>query len=189
MAEIYLVRHGKTRLNDKQIIIGHLNPSLMKSSLLETKRLALKLKDLDFDVIFSSDLKRAVQTSKIILKYLNYKPKLVLIPELREINYGKLSGKSKKKILLDYPLYHKDINFLNPEGESFKQLYKRSTSFLKKIAPKYDKILFVTHSGCIRALYSYCNNKNLKDNLNLTLGHDKIVKCIVTKKRKSAVFI
>jgi len=189
MAEVYLVRHGKTKLNDKQIIIGHLNPPLLKSSFLETKRLALKLKDLDFDVIFSSDLKRAIQTSKIILKYLNKKPKIVLVPELREIDYGKLSGKLKKKISSKYYLYHKDLKFVNPGGESFKQLYKRSTSFLKKIAPKYNRILIVTHSGCIRALYSYCNNHDFKDNLNLALGHNKIVKCAVTKKRKSAIFI
>ncbi len=189
MVEIYVVRHGKTEFNEKSMIIGHTNVPLSSAGIHQIKCLGNKLSKIKFDAIYSSDLERAKQTAEIINSQLNSKSEIKVSKELREINYGKLSGKLKREIREKYPLYHKHIAFVNPEGESFQQLYRRVIEFLKKISPSYKKILIVTHAGCIRAIYSYCNNKKFQDNLSIKISHDFIMKCEINKNKKKATII
>ena len=186
MAEIYVVRHGETSFNKKNIVTGHLDPPLTAGSLEEIKRLADKLSGIRFDVIFSSDLKRARQTAQILSETLSYPVKLKVSKELKEIDYGTLSGKPKEEVKQDYPRYKKDVHYIHPSGESFSQLYSRVVPFLKDIASQYQTVLVVTHAGCIRAIYSYCNNKDFQDIIDMKLGHSLILKCVIDSATKKA---
>jgi broad specificity phosphatase PhoE len=189
MTEIYIIRHAKTEMNEKKMIIGHLDPSILPSAATNIKKIAKRLRKIKFDAIYSSDLKRAYQTAKIISENLEYPARIVKSPEIREIDYGILSGKLKEDAKKDYPDYHDNIGFINPNGESFKRVYSRVTLFLNKIAKKHGKFLVVTHSGCIRAIYSYCNNNNFEDNINMKVPHDIIIKCVIKDKNKKTVIL
>ncbi len=194
MIEIYVVRHGMTEFNKNHVIIGHLDPSLLKSGMssfgspiiksskLDIKKLATHLKNIEFDGVYTSDLKRAVQTTNILTQERGYLQEIILSPSLKEIDYGILAGKSKTEIKKNYLKYHNDINYINPAGESFNELYLRVTNFLESIINNHKKILIVTHAGCIRAIYSYFNNEKFQENINMKLNQYFIMKCTLDGK-------
>lgn len=181
MLEIYVIRHGRTEFNEKDLIMGQIDSPLLPSSIKLSKKIGDKLKNKKFDVIFSSPIGRALVTAEIILPKLKDKPKLILNKKLKEINYGVFSGKSKKEISKRYPKYHKDASYVNPKGESFNMVYNRVIKFLLKQEKKYDRILVVTHAGCIRAIYSFFKNKRIDEVLSMNIKNDIIMKCILSR--------
>lgn len=86
-----MTRHGETVANARGISQGHLPGTLSEKGLQQAKELALKLKDEEIDVIYSSDLKRAVDTAKEIAKF-HPNAELLFVKSLREVDLGKLAG-------------------------------------------------------------------------------------------------
>jgi hypothetical protein len=64
---VYIVRHAETEENEQKIIQGHLDTILNSEGERQADLLAKALKDIPFDVAYSSDLKRATDTAKRIL--------------------------------------------------------------------------------------------------------------------------
>jgi len=176
MAVIYVIRHGKTRLNVDSVIIGWKNVSLTNEGIKSARRMSLILKDKKIRAIVTSDLKRAMETARIIGKQLKIAD-IRVIPELKEINYGKLEGRKKSEIRRTIPEYHTNVDFRNPGGESLKDLEKRVVKVIKILCAK-DKIpLLVTHAGCMRVIYSYFRKQPLKKNILMKIGHETIFRC------------
>ena len=67
--KLILVRHGETEGNVKQIIQGQTHGKLTKKGIKQAKLLARRLKNEKIDVVFSSDLQRAKNTTKQILNH------------------------------------------------------------------------------------------------------------------------
>ena len=61
--KLYIVRHGETKYNEKKIIQGHLDIPLSDEGIRQAKKLAKRLEVINFDCIYTSDLKRAKQTA------------------------------------------------------------------------------------------------------------------------------
>ena len=83
----------------------------------------------NFDIIFTSDLKRAIESSNIAF------PDVVKVTDarLRECNYGDLDGKSKNLVI-----YEDHINETFPNGESLLDVEKRLRSFVSFIKENYS---------------------------------------------------
>ena len=109
-----------------------------------------------FDAIYSSDLERARQTALTYAESFGITD-IVSIPELREINYGKLQTRKKTWVVEHYPLHKKDPDLVYPEGESFRQMQQRSVQFLSAFAAAHpgSTVLIVSHAGVIRGLVSH----------------------------------
>lgn len=146
---IYIIKHPETEFNKRGITQGHLDSPLTKKGELTAKRIAKKLKGKHISKIFSSDLGRCMQTSKIINRAL--KVKIISKKELREQNYGDFNGKDSKYIRQKFDLNNPDT--VIPEGESFNQMKERVLAFIKKIREDQD-VLIVMHSGCLTAILS-----------------------------------
>jgi len=147
--KITIARHGETEENLKGIIQGHLPGKLSKLGKEQAKKLALRLKDGKFDVVFSSDLKRAKDTIKEIMKYHKDVP-IFYNEELRERYLSVYQGKKKSEI--NWDKIKDEFNMLDgkPGGvESFREVEKRAKKFLDRIHKKYlgKKILIVAHGG------------------------------------------
>lgn len=152
---LYIVRHGETEWNVKKIIQGHADIPLNKKGEAQAKELAKKLRHINFDAIFSSDLIRAKKTAEII----SLEKKLVIhtTKELRERYFGKYQGKS-------FAVNNEMVNLINnlkmfpgpgsKEVESDENIILRTTTFLREIAVAYAKktILVVSHGGPMRTL-------------------------------------
>jgi broad specificity phosphatase PhoE len=81
--QIYIVRHGETEENKQKIIQGHLDTQLNSTGEKQADLVAKALRDIPFDVCYSSDLKRAASTAERILVH-HSSVKLETPPALRE---------------------------------------------------------------------------------------------------------
>lgn len=144
---IYIIRHGKTIWNKEKKIAGRKDIPLCEEGIKQAYLLKDKLKDIDFDIVYSSPLKRAIQTAKIITD-----KELILDDRIIERNNGLLEGKLKYEI--------EQIDFNNPNEkrydiENIVDFRKRINNFFDEITKYKDKnILVVTHAGV--GIYARC---------------------------------
>ena len=112
------------------------------------------------NAIYSSDLKRAVQTAEIISSY-QQDLHVEINKQIREIHMGVFHTSSEDQIRKDHPEFYneflkKDTDFRYPEGESGEEVLLRTLKFLKSIKfKKLDSICIVCYGGVIRSVISH----------------------------------
>lgn len=156
MAKLLLVRHGETEWNKTARYQGHSDISLSALGLQQAEALRQRLSREKSNLIYSSDLKRAVHTAQIIA--LGHNAEMVLCRELREIDFGEFEGLTFEEIKQRYPSSNwwtaKNPEARLPKGESISQLSTRVSQFVARLR-KYaggETILIVAHGGSLRAL-------------------------------------
>lgn len=153
--KLILIRHGETKEGKKGIILGQLPGTLSIKGKATAKQLARLIKSANINpsVIFSSDLRRAKETSEIIAKILKLPIKYDQL--LRERFSGQAEGKLEKEI--NWKEYEKKKKPFrrHPEGESFSEVRTRAKNFIKKINKIKNKdIIVVSHSAFLSMLFS-----------------------------------
>lgn len=93
---ICLLRHGQANLNRYGKYQGSVDKEINEFGKHQTELLGDRYKKYNIDIIYSSDLKRVVQTSEIINKYIN--TEIVIREELREIDMGEWDTLSVEEI-------------------------------------------------------------------------------------------
>lgn len=157
MRKIYLVRHGETDANVEKKYCGQTDVDLNHKGLRDAASIAKVLKNTTFDSIVSSDLKRTLKTAELINAY--HHLEIELIPEFREINFGKFENLTFEEIGLQYPeekekMIKEKINYNFLEGESLKALHKRVVGAFNKLLKEKENedLLIVSHGGVIRMI-------------------------------------
>lgn len=151
--KLILVRHGETFSNEKNIIQGKLNGKnqrLNSLGIIQAKGIGKKFKKSKIDLIYSSKLKRAKQTAKIVKKEL--KVKLKFDKRLNDRKLGDLQGKKEPK--------HWNKNLWNSDfmsyhgGELYLHLRRRVKKFLLDLLNKYPEktILIITHKAIVQII-------------------------------------
>ena len=95
MTKLVLIRHGMTEWNRQGRYCGRKDISLSRQGKIQVRNLGKMLKTIEFDRIYCSDRKRALQTSRIIFNG----RKIYKLKELREINFGILEGLTHDEII------------------------------------------------------------------------------------------
>ncbi len=92
----------------------------------------------DFDILFTSDLIRAIDSANLAWP----RKEKIVDERLRECNYGKYDGEDKNLVI-----YEEHIDNPFPDGESLKDVEKRIRSFLNDLKAKYNgkKVGIVAH--------------------------------------------
>ncbi len=162
-----IVRHGETPDNKKRICQGQLPGRLTIKGWMQAGKVAKRLKDSHFDVVYSSDLRRAVQTAKRILRY-HKKVPVYYVPALRERTFGEFEGKRWKDISVEWEEEKKkrgDPGWIPEGGESRNESEKRFLRFFKKMEKEHfgQNILWVTHGGGVRAVLKILEDRTGKD--------------------------
>lgn len=85
---IYIVRHGQTEMNHRKALQGRSDYPLDEKGIAQARAAAEKLRDIRFDRVYTSPLKRAVQTAKLIAPYVEP----ALENRLIEMEYGPYEG-------------------------------------------------------------------------------------------------
>jgi len=148
--KIITVRHGQTKCNKMKISQGWLNDEraeLNKNGLDQAKKVAEKLKKEKIDIIYSSDLRRAAKTAKLISKF--HDCVLILEKRLREQCKGEYEGKLEIS-WEELSKSGKQIENWTPKGgESLKDMKKRVMGFILEIEKKHHNktVLIVSHGG------------------------------------------
>jgi len=156
--KIILVRHGETEENKAGIMQGTGVGVGMLSDLgrYQACNVAEKLKDENVDVIYSSDLPRAMNTAKKIHEF--HDVDLVSEEGLREQNLGKYEGGSiddyKKDVM---GLGNKWIDFRPEGGETKKEFHDRVAAAFDRIIEVNEgkNIVLVGHGGSLFCLMHY----------------------------------
>lgn len=151
---IYVVRHGQTEWNKKGILLGSTDKSLNNEGRKQAVQLKSKFKDIKFDYVISSDLKRTLETARIIVN-----SAIIKNSKLRERNYGKLEGTAPENIKKYWDV---SDNISEYSVEPIKDFLNRIFSELDIIIEKYkgcNNLLIVTHYGVVMAIAAYFSNK------------------------------
>lgn len=168
--ELFLVRHGLTDWNLQTKVQGRKDIELNAGGIKQAKLLSEKLKNIHFDFVFSSPLKRAFKTAQIVCS--NKNVEIQKIELLTEIDFGKMEGLKKEEWEnQDSP---QKYFFSNPQkyipaenGETFDELCNRTKKFVIEFIEPYKnsdkKILIVSHGAALSSLTCYLENREIKD--------------------------
>lgn len=160
--------HGTTTDNEKDLATGWADGELSELGIEQSEELGKLVIDKKFDVVFCSDLKRAVDSA-----FLSFGNKYKIIPDkrLREANYGDYTGQPDdfKNNLINY------IDKPFPNGESYKDIEKRVADFLKDALKEYnDKhIAIVAHQAPQLALEVLLRGKTWEQAIKEDWRHTK----------------
>ncbi len=182
MPNLLLVRHGRTTWNDEGRYTGQSDIDLNKEGKEKARELGLLLKDTQINAAYSSDLIRAYDTCKIILKGRDLK--ITLDPRLREINQGKWEGmffeEIKEKYKKEIEKRKEDPTKVSaPGGETIKEFQTRTIDAINDIrkAHKEDEnILITSHGLSIAMCVVYYNKFPLKEIYNHIPENTKVIK-------------
>ncbi len=150
---LLLARHGAF---DRSGTIGGPDDGLNALGRREAEALACYLADRDVASIYSSTLKRALQTAEIVSGQLGLgvRPE----PRLREWDPGEWMGVPEEEIKAKYPVeWHRlqtDPGFTPPGGEHLSDLVERVYEAVGEIAGAHpnESVLLVSHGGALSAL-------------------------------------
>jgi probable phosphoglycerate mutase len=152
---ILLVRHGTTAYNETDRLQGRIDNPLSARGRDEIERLAERLKNAPIDAIFSSPLRRALETATVINRH-HARP-LTVVDEFSEIDLGDWEGLDYGRVREQFPDVHDrwvgDPDFAVPGGESFSSVCVRARSGLDKALRNGSvNILIAGHATVNRAI-------------------------------------
>lgn len=161
LTTIYIVRHGETEMNVKDIVQGQpTDSSLTEKGEKEARERAEQLKNVRFDAIFSSDLGRTVRTAKILK--LDRQLAVNTTRMLRERFFGVWEGKRAAEYYQANAEAFKKFEFLAEEEkrkykvfnsiESEEEMMSRFVVKLREIAATFvgKTVLVVSHGSIMR---------------------------------------
>ena len=105
---LYIIRHGQTEMNSRHALQGRSDFALNEVGLAQAREAAEKLRGVRFDRVYSSPLRRAVQTSELLAP----DAEIVIDERLIEMDYGPYEGA--------------DLHNLPPEILILQRLYAQS---------------------------------------------------------------
>jgi len=142
--------------------------------------------------IYSSPLKRAVETAEIIAQ--GFSLPYVKTPELIEFSVGVLEGKASEddwyqfKLLWDEWFLNENDAYRIQEGESLTDVVTRVQSFLNHLKQTYqpeDTIILIGHGGTYKAILPFLDEKVSRKSLrDMWLKHTDMVKIDMGKEIK-----
>ena len=150
---LYLVRHGQSVPNLENRHSGWTQLPLTEQGFADARRAGERLRGVAFDRIYSSDLRRAVQTAQTALP--GCEP--IQLPLLRERSVGSLTERYIPDCFSEYgDMYAQcraTLDFTPFGGENAEQLRARASEFLRLLEsdPCENAIAF-THAGFISSL-------------------------------------
>ena len=168
LTKLYLIRHGETKGSETKRYKGHIDVPLSENGIEQIKRLAgyinnsptpllTKRGQKRVDVVYCSDLARAIKSAEIIAEPHGLKP--VIMPELRERNFGMWEGMSFDEIREKWPdafnaWAANPLEFSPMNGESTIELRVRALKAFNEIIGKRqgENIAIVSHGGINRVI-------------------------------------
>ncbi len=150
--------HGTTTDNEQDLATGWAPGELSELGKKQAKELGELVADKKFDVIFCSDLRRAVDSADLGF---GDKYKIVQDKRLRECNYGDLSQKPEKEFKDDMEYIHTPF----PNGESYSDVEDRIADFLSFLKENYNNkhIAIIAHQAPQLALDVLVKGKTWKE--------------------------
>lgn len=162
---IYITRHSKTIWNQEKRLQGRKDSPLTDEGIKNAYALKKYINNISFDCVFSSPIKRAYDTAKILTNN-----QIVIDHNLIEMDFGVLEGKKISEILQNnYEVYnnmwnHPELFERIKDGESYDEVQNRVKIFLDNLKKKnFNNVLIVTHGMLFINMCAYMLGLERKD--------------------------
>ncbi|MGE4300951.1 MAG: histidine phosphatase family protein [Victivallaceae bacterium] len=164
---LFAVRHGETKWNLEERQQGHLDSGLTERGIRQAEFLAEGLSNKNIEVLYSSDLGRALQTAEIIANKLSLP--IHTDSRLRERHLGVMQSLTKKEFSEKFPdiaaqFYTGNPDYILPEGESARQRYNRCIACAEELVQREAgrRILIVAHGGVLNSFFLQSTQYSVK---------------------------
>ena len=163
-SNLVLVRHGQSEWNEKNLFTGWKDPELTQKGAQEARNAGRELlgQEYVFDVMYTSALRRAQETGRIILEEMGLTDIVTVRDQrLNERDYGDLSGLNKDDARERWGedqvhVWRRSYDTPPPGGESLKDTANRVLPYFEEvILPNLvagKNILVAAHGNSLRAL-------------------------------------
>jgi broad specificity phosphatase PhoE len=159
--KIYFVRHGQTGASTGDAI-SHDDP-LNETGMKQAREVAAQLKDVHFDAIISSPLKRAMQTADAINKH--HGLSITVDERWRERDLEKYMSLEAWNESFEFS-DKTSLNGVEPLVDFFQRVYAAIDDFKRNYDSK--TVLIASHGGVHHALYAYANKLPLEGNVRIS---------------------
>ena len=170
--KIYLARHAQTNYNVLKLC--NADPSidvhLSDEGIKQAKNLAELLKNVDYEVVYISELPRTRQTADIINK--THLKEMIVDSRINDNKTG-FESQPVADFLNSVENAQDPWNAKFNEGESMNEAAARARKFIDELKTKpYNSVLVVTHGFITQAIFGYLENKTLEEasDFNLAQG-------------------
>lgn len=165
--KLYMIRHGETDWNLEHKLQGKTDIPLNENGRKVAELTRKGLKDVKFDIAFSSPLSRAKKTAEIILE--GQDVEIIADARIEEVGFGTFEGTNSSEFEEGIKKF-----FMEPESfvatngaESYESLLERERSFWNDLCtnPKYQNstILVATHGAALNGLLCVIKEKEIAD--------------------------
>lgn len=176
--DIILIRHGKSQGN-KDLEYAKDDSPLIEEGIEDLLKTKERLKDFKYDKVYSSPLKRALQTCEV-LGIEDYN----IDDRLKEMDFGIFKGMKLSEVRENHfeelDKWRKNIpSYIIPGGENRTLLYDRVVSFLEEKKSKDEDILLITHEGVIRLAFCWAlDNEDLYYRFSFENGAINLIRIV-----------
>jgi broad specificity phosphatase PhoE len=159
---LLLARHGETDWNRDGRFQGHADTPLNNLGREQARALAEEVADVD--VIYSSDLRRAIETAQVVADRLGLEVRVD--SRLRERSFGGWEGLTRQEIEEafrdDYERWRTGESFGAEDAESHEAFAERIEAFLADVLARHpeETVLVITHGGSIRVIQAVASGLN-----------------------------
>lgn len=150
--KVYLTRHGETVWNEKDLVQGMTDVPLNEVGVMQAKGLAEEMREVHLDVVYTSQLKRAADTGKMVAER-HGDCRLEVCECLNEMNFGIYEGvcRSDPEYQREKRQYFKRYS----GGESYLDVAARIYPFIERLKERNEDALVVAHNGICRVFTNY----------------------------------
>ena len=170
--KMYIIRHGQTPWNARKCLQGRSDVDLNENGIYLAELTGKALRDVTFDMAFTSPLIRAKHTAQCILA--GRKVPIIEDERLIEISFGIYEGCCYAEENRQVPqqwienFFHAPQDYVAaPGGESLDDVEKRTRNFMEDICSRkelQDKTILVSTHGCaLRGLLNSIRESNRED--------------------------
>ena len=190
-----LIRHGESTWNQERRVQGHMDPSLSDRGRAQAELLASRLKGRPFASLYTSPLRRALETASVLGESVGYRPEPVA--GLQEIRLGAWEGKTTEEIRaiygnaydrwLDAPL---DAGG-PPGGEAVRDFQQRAVATLEDLRTAHHDgdLLVVTHGGVIKVYLCYILGLDLNQMFRIKADNTAVTEVLFQRGRATLALL
>ena len=176
MAKLILARHGETMWNVEKVFRGRADVNLDKVGIKQAELLGKYLSNWELEAIYSSPVKRALNTANIVARY--QKVAVRIAEGLIDFDFGEWQSLPEQEVKRLYPAilneWHNSPDKVKmPGGESLEDVRRRAVEVVNDVLFRHQgNVLLVSHRVVIKVLICYMlglDNSHFR-NINQDVG-------------------
>lgn len=162
MSELVLIRHGQSEWNRENRFTGWVDCCLSDAGVEEARKAGTALAGREFDVLYTSELRRAIDTAELLLDEMDHADlETQRAWEINERFYGALTGRDKDEAREEFGeeqvhIWRRSYDIPPPGGESLEHTAERSVKYFEdEILPRVaagESVLVSAHGNSLRAI-------------------------------------